>query len=401
MHENTVTEIVEEISLVLPGRTLGRSFHLRPLTLAFDFRPFSGAYLFISVEPNQPRLYLIKRKLRDLEKLSLEPSQFLLRLRKVASRAKLLHIAKTPDERIVHFTFEQITEIGDSFRFTLVAQLTGRSANLFLLDEAQKILFRLRNTSGQQIAESYCVPQRSHIKSSSPPFTRGSFATLSEAADNYYLQLEAELRFKSRAKAVATHLRKGIEQLHKLRQNLLRDLAGHGDPDEHKRIGELILANLSSAQRRGEKVIIKDYYTEGLPEIEILVQQNKSLAEEADRRFALYSKAKKARTEISQRLQETAVRRKKLESEQSQLDEAIAGNIAGKNENLIERYLVKFGEEERSSAKKGSAKKDKTHIPGVRRFLSSDGFEILVGRNSKDNDHLTFRLAQPNDTWLH
>jgi predicted ribosome quality control (RQC) complex YloA/Tae2 family protein len=33
--------------------------------------------------------------------------------------------------------------------------------------------------------------------------------------------------------------------------------------------------------------------------------------------------------------------------------------------------------------------------------LSSDGFEILVGRAARDNDHLTFKVARPNDLWLH
>jgi predicted ribosome quality control (RQC) complex YloA/Tae2 family protein len=37
----------------------------------------------------------------------------------------------------------------------------------------------------------------------------------------------------------------------------------------------------------------------------------------------------------------------------------------------------------------------------VRRYLSTDGYEILVGRASRDNDNLTFKIAQPNDLWLH
>jgi len=48
---------------------------------------------------------------------------------------------------------------------------------------------------------------------------------------------------------------------------------------------------------------------------------------------------------------------------------------------------------------KKSAKPEK--ISGVRRYLSSDGYEILVGRAARDNDNLTFRVAQPNDLWMH
>jgi predicted ribosome quality control (RQC) complex YloA/Tae2 family protein len=40
-------------------------------------------------------------------------------------------------------------------------------------------------------------------------------------------------------------------------------------------------------------------------------------------------------------------------------------------------------------------------IPGTRRYFSSDGYEILVGRTARDNDHLTFKIAKPNDLWLH
>lgn len=395
MHEDLLAEIVEEMTPVLRGRTLGRSFQLGPLTLAFDLRPYSGNYLFISVEPNRPRLYLIKRKLRDLEKLSIKPSQFLLRLQKAVSHARLLRIIKIPDERIVHFIFEQLTRADEAVDLTLVAQLTGRSANLLLLDKSQRIFFRLRSERGEQVREIYRAPERSDVRPGARPFTRGSLASISEAADNYYQQLEAEQAFKSRVKAALTRLRKETTQLYKLRQNLLHDLEGHGDPEAHKKIGDLILANLSSAVRHGEKVIIKDYYIEGAPEVEVRVDQNRSLAEEADRYFVRYSKAKKAQREISQRLEAIDARLSILELKRIQFDEAIAENAR----DLIEKYLAEYSAGEISST--SPAKKDKTYIAGVRRFLSSDGFEILVGRNSKDNDNLTFRIARPNDTWLH
>lgn len=36
-----------------------------------------------------------------------------------------------------------------------------------------------------------------------------------------------------------------------------------------------------------------------------------------------------------------------------------------------------------------------------RRFLSSDGLDILVGKAASDNDHLTFKIASQDDFWLH
>jgi predicted ribosome quality control (RQC) complex YloA/Tae2 family protein len=46
-------------------------------------------------------------------------------------------------------------------------------------------------------------------------------------------------------------------------------------------------------------------------------------------------------------------------------------------------------------------RKPEKKIPGTRRYISADGFEILVGRAAHDNDHLTFKVAKPNDVWLH
>lgn len=37
---------------------------------------------------------------------------------------------------------------------------------------------------------------------------------------------------------------------------------------------------------------------------------------------------------------------------------------------------------------------------GFRR-VELDGWEILVGKGARDNDHLTFKVARPRDYWLH
>jgi predicted ribosome quality control (RQC) complex YloA/Tae2 family protein len=49
----------------------------------------------------------------------------------------------------------------------------------------------------------------------------------------------------------------------------------------------------------------------------------------------------------------------------------------------------------------GARKSERKQVPGTRQYLSSDGYEILVGRTANDNDNLTFKIARPNDLWLH
>jgi predicted ribosome quality control (RQC) complex YloA/Tae2 family protein len=38
---------------------------------------------------------------------------------------------------------------------------------------------------------------------------------------------------------------------------------------------------------------------------------------------------------------------------------------------------------------------------GPRHYLTGRGLSVLVGRNARENHHLTFRVARPEDLWLH
>ncbi len=49
----------------------------------------------------------------------------------------------------------------------------------------------------------------------------------------------------------------------------------------------------------------------------------------------------------------------------------------------------------------GKKRKAEAAFKGARRFESSDGFEIMVGKKAQDNDFLTFRVARSLDTWMH
>jgi predicted ribosome quality control (RQC) complex YloA/Tae2 family protein len=63
--------------------------------------------------------------------------------------------------------------------------------------------------------------------------------------------------------------------------------------------------------------------------------------------------------------------------------------------------LQRWDRQRPSSLKARKAGDRKERIPGARRYVSSDGYEILVGRAARDNDNLTFKVAKPNDLWLH
>lgn len=386
MDQVLIQRVVEELQNNLTGRFFGKIFQLTPLSFAFDFG-LRGEFLFISVDPASPRLYLIKRRLRELEKQAVPLTAFGQALRSKLSGGHLINISKDPFDRIVRLTFR--VEADEIVFRRLLIQLTGRTANLFLLDELNRILAVLREQA--PASETYEPPPRPQ-KEPAPTLLIGP-GPVSEQLDTYFAALDAVKRFDSRAKGLRSRLIKSIRQQRTLRDHLHQDLARHGDPEEHKRIGDLLLANIRTAIRDGNKVRLSDYYAEGAPTIEIEVDENRSLQDEAAQRFRQYTKAKTASEEIAVRLQQTDREIADLERRLQQLEEAIQSRDEAALESFEKPVLAP-----KVPAKK-SSKPEK--IPGVRRYLSTDGYEILVGRASRDNDNLTFRVAQPNDLWMH
>lgn len=399
MNQETLKQIVAELNELLPGRFVGRVFQLSSLSLAIDFGLKEHGYLFLSVEPAEPRLYLIQRTARELEKASMPPSPFVQTLRATLGGGSLVSLKDDANERVVRFSFEVTNDLGETDQRTLVAQLTGRSANLFLLNASGEIRQAWRNPQGegQQPGELYRPPnvQAKGVSTStkvSVPGPRGS-ETLSEALDKHYRDLAVEHEFDNRAANLLARLRKEITRRTKLQANLRSDLAAHGNPDEHKRLGDLLLANIGNAERAGSKVSLTDYFADDSPTMEVEVDENISLADAAGQSFSRYTKAKRAVAEIDARLAQLDRELAELSRKRERLEIAIASREP--------QALTEFEETKTRSAAVGKKQKASTSFPGMRRYQTSDGYEVLVGRTARDNDQLTFRVARPNDLWLH
>src|SRR2546423_5978884 len=351
MNDALIEEIVAELRPLLTGRMWGKVFQLSATAIAVDFRTGDGRYLFVSVGPNQPRLYMIARTVRELEKASSGPTPFALVLRKWLGGARLTSLLKDEGERVVRFNFAVADATGEEHAATLVVQLTGRTSNLFLLDERRRIKDSLRPSrgAGQETGEVYSAPGRvgappsqqedssTQQNDSAAPqkdsrrkgsaegrkdltFERAGFASLSDALDEHFTRLERARAFDARASAAAARVRQETSKLRRLRENLARDLASHGDADEHRRAGELLLANIGSAVRSGGKVRLTDFYAEGAPTVELEIDERRSLQEEAAQRFARYGKAKRAAKEISERLKTVEAELAALESRRVALE---------------------------------------------------------------------------------
>ncbi len=398
MNERTLEKLTAELASVLTGQRFGKIFTLARLQLAIDFRLPDGAYLFISLEPSAPRVYLIKRRLRDLEKSSKNQTAFVMFLRKRLANARLDSIEKLKNERVLRFALITQNDLGAAEKYFFIIQLTGRSANIFLLDKNDFILDACRENigDGQEIASRYAPPTRPEGERKlidDKVFSSENFANLSEALDDFYQTQAVEKRFQTLATNARNKLKQERQKREKLIKNLEQDLRTHGSGETWKRFGDLLLANLATAKRSEKTVVVNDYFDEDIPELIIEIDENDSLTEAAERFFKRYTKSRNAQTEVSKRLAEINSQIEILNAQNERLERAV--------EEKDEAYLTEFsGEKGEIKASKSKEKTSQT-FKGARQYFSSEGFEILVGKASKDNDYLTFRIAKASDLWLH
>lgn len=401
MNSETLELLTKELARELAGSRMGKVFQLSRSEIAIDLRLAGSNYLYVNFTPSDPRLHLISRRLKDLERSSGNPSPFSLTLRKRLSNGEVIKVSRRPDERILDIAFHAEDELGIAAAYSLVVQLTGRSANLFLVDDAGIIIDRSRDTSGhgQQIGEAYSPPVR---ESSDPKSEKhgpadaaaaSSPARPSAALDAFYSELAAGSRFRGLARAANNKISSELKKREKLIGKMKADLVSHGDPGAWKRFGDLLLANSSTAGRTENAVLVTDYFDENAPEISIPVDANDSLTEAAEKYYRKYTKARNGAAEIAARID-------KLSSELSILEkrkEEIAQAVEEEDAAVLEAYLA---EGKRAPVEKPRGK-TLVATPSARSFVSTDGFEILVGKKAKDNDILTFKVAKSLDTWMH
>ncbi len=200
-------------------------------------------------------------------------------------------------------------------------------------------------------------------------------------------------RFDQLASTVRRRAAGEIKKHQKLINNLNADLTKHGEPGRWKRYGDLLLANVNNAERRGDVILVTDYFDEAVPTIEIEGESNKPLSEVAEGYFRRYVKARNGTQVINERMFAAKEKLAAADEKMGLIEVAIdEGN---------EAYLTSLIIPPRKPIAIARKKKREIEFNGARRFISTDGFEILVGKKATDNDYLTFRVARSLDTWMH
>ncbi|WP_018589811.1 Rqc2 family fibronectin-binding protein [Terrisporobacter glycolicus] len=219
--------------------------------------------------------------------------------------------------------------------------------------------------------------------------------SISQIIEDYYKTKD----FKDRVHQKTSDLRKSIsiklDRLYHKQKKIEKELRDADNADEFKVKGELLTSYIYMIEKGMESVEVANFYDENYSNITIPLNRNLTPSENAQKYFKKYSKLKTAKIELTSQIT--------ICNEEIEYLENIMLGIEN-CENLdeladIKDELIKLGYAKAPYRYK--AKKDINLTTKPNQFTSSDGFTILVGKNNKQNDYLTLRIADPEDIWMH
>jgi len=188
-------------------------------------------------------------------------------------------------------------------------------------------------------------------------------------------------------------LEKRLRARQNLREKLEKQLADAQAFDIGRNEANILSAYQSQVRPGATEAKLPDLYAEG-ETVTIRLDPSQSIREQIDRRFKRASKLERSRDQLVQRIAEVEKETGSLESCMSESEgaETFRGAI-----HVLERYEKEHLPRRQVRQKRRPSDGEKTY----RRFDLSPEWFALVGRNDKENDEITFRIASPGDIWLH
>lgn len=220
------------------------------------------------------------------------------------------------------------------------------------------------------------------------------FNDLDRMMDYYFQEFlknkELKRGIRELSKVVNNYLNKNIKKQQKLKKQLQKSK----NANKYKKMGELITANIYQIDRGDKKVIVNDYYSKDQKKIEIKLDPSKSASENAQKYFKKYNKLKKSVKHLKREIA-------KLRHEEKYLKQVSMNIEQAESLTDLEEIEEELKEENYIKKQKHKSKNKSNHKLPPRKFISSNNYQILIGRNNKQNDRLTKKIANDGDIWLH
>lgn len=216
--------------------------------------------------------------------------------------------------------------------------------------------------------------------------------SVSSAIEDFYLTKDIKERIKQKSSNLKKNITLKLERINNKIEKQEKELKEAQEAEKYKIKGELLIAYIYMVKQGMESIKVLDFYNNN-KEVEIKLRKNLTPSENAQKYFKKYNKLKKANEELSIHIKNNKEEAEYLENTLLSIenceDEKELKEI--KEELMREGYIKIYRMPKKNS-------KPKTNIM---KYISSKGNMIMVGKNNKQNDYLTLRLADNEDIWFH
>ncbi|MCM3123370.1 MULTISPECIES: NFACT RNA binding domain-containing protein [unclassified Mesobacillus] len=275
-----------------------------------------------------------------------------------------------------------------TFKAGLVNRTTLPKAFAAMMEEIKNHHYKPAVTYGSNKEAFYLLPFE-HLQGETK-----SFETLSQLLDRFYFGKAERDRVKQQGNDLERLLANEKEKNEKKIKKLEATLEDAKKAEQFQLYGELLTANIFMAQKGMQEISVVNYYDENGASINIPLDPRKTPSENAQKYFTKYQKAKNSVNIVKEQIQLAQEEVAYFESLLQQVEAASPKDIEEIREELIEGGYI------RARQKKGNKNKQNLK-PVLEKYHSTDGTEILVGKNNKQNDYLTNKVAARDEIWLH
>lgn len=330
-----------------------------------------------------------------------QPPMFCMLLRKYLEGAKISKVVQPDEERILEFYFETYNELSEKIYLCLAIELMGKHSNVVLYNyDTNVIIGSMHNVGAEKSREREIIgglPYTYPPKNLNRNFI--GFSTMleeglsvNEIIDNYFASIQEAEKIKNLKSRLLTVTKTKLRKANSALEKIQKQTKTSEKTEAYRKKGDLIMANLYNNKDFLNSIEVVDYESH-LP-LKIILDETKTLVENANQYYKLYNKAKTAllkSEEITENLKQEKVY---IEQVLYSIEEANEINDLIEISQEVDKQPSPLGGEGRV---RGNSKGNNPSLLTIHH----SPFTIFVGKNNKQNDYIVSKLARPEDMWFH
>lgn len=354
--------------------------------------------LYININPQYFHICFMDKKNEEkrLIEIPQKPPMYCMLLRKYLENALIADVKQPEYERILELYIETYNELSEKIYLCLAIELMGKYSNVILYNyDTNIILGCAHNVGAEKSREREMAGGLPYVYPSGRPndwyvaedslSSKKLNQSINSVIDEYYAECIYEdklTRQKEQLKQIiSSKLKKDKNSLKKMQYRLEKEI----NSDKYRLWGDLIMANLYNLSDYSKSVNVYDY--ENNENIQIELDETKTLKENANKFYKLYNKGKTTIAKLTDLTSELHLQIKYYEQILYSIE--IASSVS--DLSAIKSEVIP----------QDNVKKEKVKASFEPMELEIDGYKVFVGKNNRQNDYIVSKLSKDEDYWFH